>query len=112
MTIKEDSGKLLATLYKWKQEGREMSNSKNELLEETHWNQNRLYNAIQYLVNKGFVEGDVIKGLGSTKVQDVTIDDLTPSDIDIVEQQSEFKQTFGFTVNLGLIQFNWGAQES
>lgn len=112
MTIKEDSGKLLATLYKWKQEGREMSNSKNELLEETHWNKNRLYNAIQYLINSEFVEGHVIKGLGSTNVQDVIINDITSSGVDKVEHQSEFKKTFGFTVNLGLIQFNWGAQES
>ncbi len=112
MTIQEDSGKLLATLYKWKQEGREMSNSKNELLGETHWNNNRLYTAIQYLINSGFVEGDVIKGMGSTKVQDVLIYDLTSSGINIVEHQTEFKQSFGFTINLGLIQINWGAQES
>jgi hypothetical protein len=31
MTIKEDSGKLLATLYIWKQEGHDMLNSENEL---------------------------------------------------------------------------------
>jgi hypothetical protein len=112
MTINEDSGKLLARIYIWKEEGHEMSNSKNELLEETRWDKNRLYNAIQYLINSKFVESHVINGLDSTNVQDVIINDITPSGIDIVERRSQFKHTFGFTLNLRIIQFNWGWQES
>ncbi len=88
MTIKEDSGKLLLKLYKCKQDGGEMFTSAI-LLEETGWDKNRLYSAMQYLIDSGFVNGRVLKGLGSTRVQDVLINDITPSGIDKVEHQSD-----------------------
>lgn len=110
MTIKKDSGNLLLYAYKCKIEGSEMLNS-NKLLNETGWDDNRLNNAIQYLIRKNFVDGDAIKVVGSTKVQKAFIYDITPWGIDIIEDEPEFTQNFGFTVNLGLIQINWGVQE-
>ncbi len=98
-------------VYKCKIEGNEMLNS-NQLLIETGWNEDRLNNAIQYLVESVFVKGNILKGVGSTKVQAAIISDITPSGINIVEKQPEFKQNFGFTVNLGVLQINWGMQES
>lgn len=111
MTLKEDSGKLLLYIYKCRIQGNEMLNS-SHLLNETGWDKNRLNSALQYLVERGYINGHVIKGLGSTKVQDVIINDITSDGTDIIEDQPEFKQNFGFTVNLGLIQINWGVQES
>lgn len=111
MTIRTDSGNLLLYIYKCKIEDNEMLDS-NDLLNKTGWNKSRLNSAGQYLVEGGFVNGRVLKGLGSTKVQDVVIVDMTTKGIDVVEAQPEFKQNFGFTINLGLIQIDWGAQES
>ena len=111
MTIREDSGKILLYIYKCKIEGKEIPHS-NLSFEETDWNKDRLNNAIQYLIESKFVDGNIIKGPGSTKVQAAFIYDLTPPGINIIETESDFKQNFGFTVNLGLIQINWGVQES
>ncbi|VUT27479.1 MAG: hypothetical protein SYNGOMJ08_00025 [Candidatus Syntrophoarchaeum sp. GoM_oil] len=111
MTIRVDSGNLLLYIYKRKIEDEEMLDS-NQLLEEAGWNKVRLNNASQYLIESGFIEGTVLKGASSTKVQSTSISDITPSGINIIEAESEFKQNFGFTVNLGFIQINWGAQES
>lgn len=111
MTIRKDSGNLLLYIYKLKIENKEMLDS-NQLIKETEWNKVRINNASQYLIDSGFVKGKIFKGMDSTKVIDTIIIDITPSGINIIEAQSEFKQNFGFTVNLGLIQINWGAQES
>ena len=86
MTIKEDSEKLLLKLYKCKRDGGEMLSSAI-LLEETGWDKNRFYSAMQYLIDSGFVDGQVLKGLGSTRVQNIVINDITPSGIDKVEHQ-------------------------
>ena len=111
MKISEDSGNLLLFIYKRKIEDKEMLN-KGQLLEETGWDKVRLNNAVQYLIESEFIKGKVLKTAGSTKVQGTLISDITPSGINVIEAESKFKQNFGFTVNLGLIQINWGAQES
>lgn len=110
MTIKEDSGNLLLYIYKCKTEGKEIPR-KNQLLTETGWNNNRLNNAIEYLIQSKFVSGSIQSLVGSSKVR-ANIGNITNLGIDIVEKEPEFKQNFGFTVNLGVFQINWGAQES
>ncbi len=99
MSIREDSGSVLAHIYKYKIEGNEMPNP-DQLLSETGWNDVRLYNAIQHLIENEFIDGDILKSQDSTKVQDVYIKDITSFGIDIIENQPEFKTNFGFGVNL------------
>lgn len=117
MTIKEDSGNVLLYVYKYKTEGNEMLHP-DLLLNETGWkNIVRLNNAVQYLMEKKFVDGTLIRDLSSkkeqrTNIKYAVINDITHLGIDIVEDQKEFKNNFGITVNLGLIQINWGRQES
>ena len=119
MTIKEDSGNLLLYAYKCKIEGNEISHP-DLLSNETGWKNNvRINNAVQYLMEKEYVKGTLIRDLPSTKEQEqrttikhAVINDITHLGIDIVEDQKEFKNNFGITVNLGLIQINWGKQES
>ena len=110
MAIRIDSRNLLLYIYKRKIEDEEMLDP-NQLLEETGWNKVRLNNAVQYLIESGFITGKVLKTLGSTKVESTLILDITPSGINIIEEELKFKQNFGFTVNLGLIQIKWGVQE-
>ena len=111
MTIRTDSGNLLLYIYKCKIDGNEISTT-DQLLIETGWDDVRLNNAIQYLVESKFVSGKVLKTIGSTKVQVAFITDIIPLGINIIEDESKFKQNFGFTVNLGILQFHWGTQES
>lgn len=110
MTIREDSGNLLLYIYKFKIDGKEIPR-KDQLLTETDWNENRLNNAIQYLIESKFVSGGIQTLVGSSKIV-ANVGNITNLGIDIVEKQPEFKQNFGFTVNLGVFQFNWGKQES
>jgi hypothetical protein len=109
MTINNDAGKLLVYIYKCKTEGKEIPRN-NQLLTETGWNEDRLNNAIQYLIESGFVTGVIQRPIG-LKVR-ATIGDITNLGINIVEEQPKFKKNFGFTVNLGVFQINWGIQES
>jgi len=122
MTIKEDSGNVLLYVYKNKIEGNEMPHP-DLLLNETGWkNIIRLNNAVQYLMEKEFVNGTLIRDLPSkeeklltikpTNIKYAVINDITHLGIDIVEDKPEFKNHFGISVNLGLIQINWGRQES
>ncbi|MBI4044541.1 MAG: hypothetical protein HY392_02435 [Candidatus Diapherotrites archaeon] len=77
-----------------------------KLIQETSWDGKRIDRAIKYLKDIGAL--DIILSLGNFKgVQNFIIRGLTPDGINIVENQKEFKHTFGFEVNLGLIKFSW-----
>ena len=110
MTIRDDSGNLLLFVYKCKIEGNEILERK-QLLIETGWKEYRLNNAIQYLIQSKLIDG-IIQPLASSSKVIANIIDINPSGINIVEKQPEFKQNFGFTVNLGVLQINWEVQES
>jgi hypothetical protein len=109
-TIRKDSGNLLLYIYKFKIAGKEIPR-KEQLLTETGWNNDRLNNAIQYLIESKFVSGGIQTLVGSSKVV-ANVGNITNLGIDIVEKQPEFKQNFGFTVNLGVLQINLGMSES
>ena len=80
------------------------------LLDTTKWEGNRIDRAIKYLKDVGAI--DIILTLGNVKgVQHFILKKITPLGINIVENQPEFKRNFNFTVNLGFIQYSWGASE-
>lgn len=108
--IREDAGTILVSIYRYKTEAKEITRP-NQLSTETGWNEDRLNNAIEYLIESRFIDGDIQRPVGTTKVR-VAFGDITKIGIDIVEKQKEFKQNFGFAVNLGIFQINWGMQES
>ena len=67
-------------------------------------------NKSNYLNDLGFLIS--VGGLGNIeKAQIFYVRRLLPNGINIVEDQPEFKRTFGFEVNLGLIKFSWGTTE-
>lgn len=109
LTIRNDSGNLLLYVYKCKIEGKGIPR-KDQLFTETGWNEDRLNNASQYLIESEFVNGSIQRPIGTTKIRAI-IGDITNSGIDIIEKQPEFKQNFGFTVNLGIFEINWGKEE-
>lgn len=116
MTIKEDSGNLLSHVYKYKVEGIDIFEP-DQLLKDTGWDKIRLKNAIQYLIEKEFVRGALIRDLSTIKekrtaIPEAVIHDITSNGIDIIEDKQKFKTQFGITLNLGLMQINYGKQES
>lgn len=115
VTIKEDSGNLLYHVYKYKVEGIDILEP-DQLLKDTGWNKIRLKNAIQYLIEKEFVRGTLIRDLSTieekhTAIPEAVIHDITSDGIDIIEDETKFKTQFGITLNLGLLQINYGKQE-
>lgn len=110
MTITNDAGILLLYIHKCKIEGKEIPR-KEQLLSISGWNEDRLNNAIEYLIQSKFVSGSIQSLVGSSKVR-ANVGNITNLGINIVEEQPKFKNNFGFTVNLGVFQFNWGKEES
>ncbi len=104
MGIQKDAGEILLFIYEKYLQDETVRPEK--LLSETNWDGKRIDRAIKYLKDIGAV--DIILSLGNFKgIQNFIIQGLTPIGINIIENQKEFKQTFGFEVNLGLIKFSW-----
>ncbi len=97
MTKKEDSGKLLLRLFQ--RDDSKMFNE-NELLKETRWDEDRLYGALRYLLNEGYIK--VRKGSGPTSVRDIIFDRITETGLDIVEHPVLFEKIFGITIQEAL----------
>ncbi|MGV8168818.1 MAG: hypothetical protein ACP5N3_02070 [Candidatus Nanoarchaeia archaeon] len=110
MTIIKDAEELLVLIYKKKIAGEEMIQF-NDLLTLTRWESTRVINAIEYLLRKQFIDGRAVKTFGSTKTVAVFINDISPEGIDVIEDNDKFQRNFNHTINLGVYQFSWGAQE-
>ncbi len=106
MSIQNDAGELLALFYKDKIEGKEIKHS-SDIKKETNWDWIRIINALEYLIDKNLLRGKALKSMGSTLSVEVIVNGLTSSGIDIMENQEEFKGTFGFGINVGLFNFSW-----
>ena len=103
MTIQKDAGELLAYAYNKYNEGNGINNTEFE--EESKWEKQRIRNALTYLRDKGLVKATFFLG------GNFYIERLYPTGIDIIENQEIFKDTFGFTINLGVLQFSWQKRE-
>ncbi len=110
MGIQKDAGELLIYIYEKKTKGKEIPQVP-DLTKETSWSKDRLLNALQYLIGKGLIDGNIVKGCGSTKVQFIAVNDITPPGIVVMENEKEFTKNFNFTINLGLFSYSWGASE-
>ncbi len=111
MGIQKDAGELLTFIYEKKRVGAEMPQT-NDLMQTTKWDKNRVVFALQYLIEKELIHGKVIRTVGSTLPVIAAIVDITSNGIDVMEDVDKFKKNFNFTVNLGFVQYSWGAQEA
>ena len=110
MGVQIDAGELLLYFYD------ELINKGNstigtqDIINTTKWESKRINNAYNYLKDL-----NIIKARGSigniNGVLVFFVMGLYPEGINIIENQSIFKNTFGFEVNLGLIKFSWGKSE-
>jgi len=110
MAVQKDAGELLLFFYNELVNKAKGSVGTQDVLTETGWDGNRINLAYNYLNDLGLLKGG--GGAGTIeKAQIFYVLRLLPNGINIVEDQPEFKRTFGFEVNLGLIKFSWGATE-
>ncbi len=105
MGIQQDAGELLAFIYRKYAEGC-TSIGPIEVIQETQWHPGRINRAIAYLKDCGLLK--IQPFLGNTNgVDNFYIHGLTPAGINIIENEPEFTKTFGFKINLGLVEFSW-----
>ena len=110
MAVQKDAGELLLFFYDELVNKAKSGVGTQDVLNETGWDGNRINLAYNYLNDLGLLKA----GGGAGNIEDARIFlviTLLPNGINIVEDQPEFKRTFGFEVNLGLIKFSWGATE-
>lgn len=110
MGIQKDSGELLLFIYEKKTKGEEIP-SRRQIENKTGWNKDRVLNALQYLHGKNLIDGRQVKTLGTTKIKEFSINDITPNGIDVIENEKEFAKTFNFKINLGVFSYSWGVTE-
>jgi len=110
MGIKEDAGELLAYFYNRYTENKSWTNSE-DVIEETKWESGKINRAIDYLKDLNLIK--ITLSIGNTNgVYNFGINGLTPFGIEIVENKSKFKSTFGFEIGIpGLIKFSWKKKE-
>ena len=106
MGIQHDAGELLALIYQNKVSGKGNINT-NQIEKETNWVGGKMTFALEYLIGKGLIDGEMIKGMGSGKTQFIHIKGITCHGIDVIENEEKFKGNFGFGINLGLVNFSW-----
>jgi hypothetical protein len=111
MGIQKDAGEILIYIYNKLVSGAEMP-QEIELKEITKWDDNRVKMSTQYLINKNLVRGKEHYGLGSIRVRFISLNDITPSGVDIIENTEKFAKEFNFTVGIpGVFSYSWGAKQ-
>lgn len=104
MGIQKDAGEILLFIYE--KYVKDEAVTPEKLVNETGWDGKRLDRAIKYLKDIGAVY--MTFSFGSFKgLQNFVMQGLTPVGINIVENQKEFRHTFGFQVNLRAMVFSW-----
>ena len=110
MTVQKDAGELLLFFYDELVNNGKLDVKSQDVLDTTRWNGNRINLAYNYLNDL-----DLLKEYGSIGniqgAQNFFVTRLFPEGINIVENQSKFKNNFGFEVNLGLLKFSWNITE-
>ena len=111
MGIQKDAGELLLFVYDELVNKGKSSVGTQDVLNTTKWDGKRINLAYNYLNDIGtFKSGGNVGKINGAQIFFVMR--LLPEGINIVENKPEFKQNFGFDVNLGLLKFSWGVQEN
>jgi hypothetical protein len=110
MGIQQDSGELLLFFYDELVKKGKMSVGTQDVIDATKWDGKRISLAYHYLDDMGILKGG--GGLGNINGAHIFfVMRILPLGINIIENQPNFKNTFGFEVNLGLFKFSWATEE-
>lgn len=101
--MKEIAGKILNYIYNIEfQENRKPD--LKELSDISELEKHQLEMALKYCKKKNYLKYSETFG-------DIFSISMLPVGIDLISNEDKFKKQFGFGVNLGLVNFRWGAQE-
>lgn len=110
MGVQKDAGELLLFFYDELVSKGTNGVQTKEVLDATGWDGRRINFAYNYLNDLHLLQGQ--GGSGNLKgAQNFTVMRLFPQGINIIESVPEFKKTFGFEVNIGLLKFSWSTTE-
>ena len=105
MGIQKDAGELLGYIYERYTKGENWIKP-DDLIKETRWEAHRINNARTYLSDRDLIK--IAKQSGNVEgVANYTITGLTPSGIDMTENEEKFKTTFGFEIGPPGLKFSW-----
>jgi len=105
MSIQKDAGELLEYVYERYTKGENMIKP-DGLIKETRWEAHRINNARTYLSDRDLIK--IAKQSGNVEgVANYIITGLTPSGIDMIENEKKFKTTFGFEIGPPGLKFSW-----
>lgn len=110
MGVQKDAGELLLFFYdELVNKGKSIVETQ-DVINATKWDGKRINLAYNYLNDLGILKSyGAIGNINGAQIFFVTR--ILPEGINIIENQPEFKRTFGFEVNLGLLKFSWNIQE-
>lgn len=110
MTIQNDAGELLALFYELLVNKNENMINTTKILEITKWEGKRLDHAYNYLNDMGILKSYGAMG-NINGAQIFMVARILPEGINIIENPPKFKETFGYTINLGIMTFSWSTEQ-
>ena len=105
MSIKNDAGFILNVLYNKRVKNRNEKIGGKDIIRESEWDENRVYNALDYLCESSLVK---IVRSPHTPYKLLLIH---ANGINLIEKEGEFERHFEMGFNFGIINFKWGAKE-
>ena len=108
--IKKYAGILLNYIHLKKFEEDEIPQVK-ELIDVSNWKPHQLEMTLDYCKDNNYLKITKLMGSDEFGIGNLNIDKILPEGIDLVSNEDKFQKNFGFGVNLGLVNFNWGVQE-
>jgi hypothetical protein len=111
MGIQKDAEELLIYIYNQKLAKNEAPQVE-KLVEVTKWDKDRVIFALEYLIRKGLVLGQVIGSIGTTKTKHAVVRDISPEGIEAIEDKHKTKRHFSHTIDLKIYKYSWGETEA
>ncbi len=110
MGVQKDAGELLLFFYDELINKGKRSVGTQDVLDATGWEGKRINLAYNYLNDLGLLK--CYGSIGNINgAQNFDVMRLLPEGINIMENKPEFKETFGYEINLGLVKFSWKTTE-
>ncbi|MCH8519873.1 MAG: hypothetical protein LAT82_03915 [Nanoarchaeota archaeon] len=108
--MKEIAGKILNYIYNVKFKEDRIPTIE-EIFKSSNQKSHQIEMALNYCKDNSYLKIQKNFGVDKNGIQNMSILEITPDGINIVTDKEKFKKNFGFGVNLGIVNFNWGVQE-
>jgi hypothetical protein len=105
-TTQKDAEEMLVYMYKQRLTG-QPAPTVAQLTATTKWMPDRVIAALDFLLQRNFIEGKSVKAAPTAKATNVIVSGVSTDGIDLVESPAKFRKLFGHEMNLGLYKYSW-----